>query len=323
MSDEHHPKPNASADTSQQTEQTVTTASAKGEAERQTIKASRVLIRRVMDHLHQRHLDAGATETEIGFVNIVAHPTSSLPILNYVTPRRNTAWVSGKHIADGLVHLSQQSRPGVFYFPDLLFPPMFHKTLEGLGLENAQQTSIVAYDANNKTFIPPVPPTSITIQPTNAQQSMRIWWYIWRNHAYAVNTSSVDPLHLDYGMHQAKEGKQINLIVRRYNTPIGAARITLKDKTAHIATTALLREFHTPMMSNLLLANCLHYALLADNDVVFVSGLDDAQKEHTLALGFVDAGHIVCYAEAATIVTNAEGQHGSLAQPVFITQQRG
>ena len=84
---------------------TITVDEEEKDQEREAIKTARVLIRRVVDHLRQGHMTTGATVTQVGFVDVITHPTSSLANLNYVTPRRNTAWVSGKHITDGLALL--------------------------------------------------------------------------------------------------------------------------------------------------------------------------------------------------------------------------
>ncbi|MCA9912927.1 MAG: hypothetical protein KC496_06245, partial [Anaerolineae bacterium] len=82
------------------------------------IKEARVTLRRVQAHLHQTHLNLGAEEQSVGFVDVVHHASSALPNLNYVTPRRNTAWVSGKHIADGIAVLRDLGRRARVRFVD-------------------------------------------------------------------------------------------------------------------------------------------------------------------------------------------------------------
>ncbi|MCA9883330.1 MAG: hypothetical protein KC708_10185 [Anaerolineae bacterium] len=288
------------------------------ESRRQAIKTARVLIRQFSEHVRQRHLLLGATEDQVGFVDVITHRMTGSPILNYVAPRRNTAWVSGKHISEGLAILKKQGHPGVFMYPDVLFPPIFSNTLTELGLQHALDVPIYAYKSGHRTFSAPVLPTAITIQPISQQRSMGNWWYIWRNDQFEITSSAVDPMQLAYDLHREPTANQINLVVRRYNFPIGAARITLNENSAHIATSALLHDADTIELSHLLLAYSLQHALNSGREVIFVSGLTPLQAEDALSLGFVDVGNIVCYAESATMFNNMKGQHGSLAQPVLI-----
>ena len=55
------------------------------------IKETRLILRRIQDHLFQAHAAFGAEHQTVGLVDVLHHPTSRLPDLNYVTPRRNTA----------------------------------------------------------------------------------------------------------------------------------------------------------------------------------------------------------------------------------------
>lgn len=283
---------------------------------RQAIKTARDLIRQVMEHVRQRHISLGAVEASVGLVDVITHLKASTPILNYATPHRDAAGVVGGHISDGLTILSQLGRKEVFIYPDLLFPPAFAKTLIKAGLEPAFSLPVWAYAAGQRAYSAPVLPTSIFIQPVSRQQSMRNWWYIRRHSRFEISASILDQMQLSQDLHGEAAGEEINLVVRRYNTAIGAARITLQEKSAHITTTALLGDTNADELGRLLLAYCLHYALDAGRDLVFTSGLSPAQGAFAQSLGFIDVGHIVCYAESATVFKDMKGQHGSLAQPV-------
>lgn len=281
----------------------------------QAIKTARGLARQAMDHLRQGHVSLGAVEASVGLVDVITHLKTSTPILNYATPSRHTARVGSGHINDGLTILSQLGRKEVFIFPDLLFPSAFNKTLIKAGLQPAFSLPIWAYTAGQRTYSAPVLPTSISIQPVSRQQSMRNWWYIRRHNPFQINASILDQMQLSQDLRGESVSKEINLVVRRYNAAIGAARITLQKTSAHIATTALLREV-SDELGHLLLAYCLQYALGAGRDMVFISSLSEKQGTYAQSLGFVDVGNIVCYAESATVFKDMKGQHGSLAQPV-------
>ncbi len=71
------------------------------------VKESRVIMRQVQEHLLQAHLRLGSQEEALGFVDVIYHPTNPVGYLNYITPRRNTAWISGKYIENGLDRLRE------------------------------------------------------------------------------------------------------------------------------------------------------------------------------------------------------------------------
>src|SRR5690606_29980295 len=66
------------------------------------VKQHRVMLRQVQEHLLAAHLLLGSLLESAGMVDVVHHPASPLPDLNYVTPRRSTAWVPGSYVERGL-----------------------------------------------------------------------------------------------------------------------------------------------------------------------------------------------------------------------------
>lgn len=77
---------------------------------RDETRAARTVLRRIESHLRQSHLEMGAEEEGISFVDVIHHPSSALPTLNYVTPRKKTAWVSGQHLQQGIDNLREKGR---------------------------------------------------------------------------------------------------------------------------------------------------------------------------------------------------------------------
>src|SRR5829696_21106 len=99
------------------------------------VKESRRILRLIQDHILQAHSLLGVEQESAGMVDVLHHPTNRNGDLNYVTPRRNTAWVSGGYVEKGLERLRQLGRTERVQYVEGLFPPLFAKTLRELGLE--------------------------------------------------------------------------------------------------------------------------------------------------------------------------------------------
>ena len=109
------------------------------------IKESRRVLRRVQKHLSQSLIDMGANRENIGLVDVVYHPKNKLPHINYVSPRKNAAWIPGPGIKKGLERLRELERkPRVIYIEGL-YPPLFAKSIRDLGLVIEQESTIMVY----------------------------------------------------------------------------------------------------------------------------------------------------------------------------------
>src|SRR5690606_21093433 len=109
------------------------------------VRESRQMLRQVHEHLLQAHTDLGAFRETISVVDVIHHPINPLPDFNYVTPRRNTAWVSGQYVKQGLDRLKQLGRTARVQYLEGLFPPLFAKTLLELGLSLERETPLMIY----------------------------------------------------------------------------------------------------------------------------------------------------------------------------------
>src|SRR5258706_7776090 len=108
-------------------------------------RESKHILRQIQDHLGEMHTKLGALRESVGMVEVFHHPSTNAPMLNYITPRKNTAWVSSSYLQQGLTHLAQQGRlPRVEYIEGL-YPPAFARTLRDLGLELERETLIMVY----------------------------------------------------------------------------------------------------------------------------------------------------------------------------------
>ncbi|MGJ3238071.1 MAG: hypothetical protein ACFE0Q_05135 [Anaerolineae bacterium] len=282
-------------------------------------RESRTILRRIEAHLRQSHIYMGADEAALGFVDVIHHTTNTLRTLNYVTPRRNTAWVSGNHVQQGLDYLHEHGRLHRVRFVDGLYPPVFVRALRDLKLELEEEIPMMVYKKPQEPR--PLTPinTSITFLLAQTSRDLAIWWYVWRNAYYDVAVSSVEPLLIGRDMHAVYFKHQINLVMLRHNYPIGVMRITLHEGTAHLVAHALLKELRQPPWEHMIRSVALDVALHHGADLVFVAGKTEDDRRRYREMGFIDSGSIVSYAESRKKANeHAEVYDDTLAQSVFI-----
>jgi len=285
---------------------------------RAEIKESRTIMRRVEEHLRQAHLDMGAVGQSIGFVDVIYHESNPLAALNYVTPRRNTAWVSTTYIEQGLQFLQSKGRQGRVRFAEGLYPPIFVRSLHELGLQIEEDIPIMVYKAGPKPRKTPRMPDGIQITQVSDQQGMAIWWYVWRNAFYEVFASSAEPMVLGRDLNTMYSQNRIDLILYRYAFPIGVVRITLHDESAHILSLALMNEWRKPQLQKLLHEVALEYALQSQRHLVFISGQTEKERQMYREVGFIDYGSVVSYAESGIGFDNAAEANEYVPQSILV-----
>lgn len=269
-----------------------------------TVKESRRLLRQVQDHLLQAHLMLGAEQHNLGMVDVIFHPANHAGELNYVTPRRNTAWVSGNFVEQGLEHLRQLERVPRVQYIEGLFPPLFARTLRELDLAPERETPVMIYAAEgvNGTMPPPVAlpalPPGVRYEVVGDQRGVELWWYVWRNAFYDVLTLGVEPLVVGRDIAALYFGKQLDILLYRHQFPVGVVRLSLQreNDTAHVLALALMREVRSAQMTALLLGVGMQAALERGFKVIFAPGETEADRRLLRGMGYMDFGSMICYA---------------------------
>jgi hypothetical protein len=287
----------------------------------EAIKASRRILRRVQDHLYHAHVNLGGVEESVGLVDVLCHPRSTLASLNYITPRRNTAWVSADMIQQGIDHMRKIQRTPRVQYIEGLFPPIFSKTLIDLGLRAECELPLMVYipAGFNGVIPPPVevsPRDDIRIERVNDQRGIELWWYVWRNAFYDVMTLGVEPLFVGRDMAALKMGYQIDILVYRGSFPIGVARVSIHEKTAHILGLALMKEERTPDMTRALQSAVMKAALDRNCTLIYAPGETEMDRRLCREMGFLDFGSIIRYS-ADPLETDEEKDDHILGQPVL------
>ena len=177
-----------------------------------TVKESRQLLRRIQDHLFQAHSAFGVEHETVGFVDVIHHPTNPVPDLNYVTPRRNTAWVSGKYVQEGLDRLKALGREPRVQYIEGLYPPLFAKMLGDLDLRVECNTALMVYVASGAKSAAPKPrtPSGARLEFVTDQSGVEMWRKVWRSPAYDVLTLGVEPLAVGRDLAAQRLGQEID-----------------------------------------------------------------------------------------------------------------
>jgi len=287
-------------------------------SESAAVKESRRVLRLIRDHLADAHHNLGAQRETVGLVEVIHHPENRIPYLNYVAPRRNTAWVPGPQLEAGLDHLREYGRLPRVYYVEGLYPPIFAKALRDIGLTVESETALMAYkvDAQNLPEKPTMP-TGMRVDFPDTQEGVALWWYVWRNAHFDVITHGTEPLFIGRDLREITLGHQVDLLLYRYNFPVGVARITFHGTTAHLSAFALMKEIRTPQNLRVLYQLAMHRAATCNAELIFTSGADETGQTVSRDLGFVDSGSIVCYAETP-VTDQQEVDDIHVAEPIFI-----
>ena len=280
-------------------------------------RESKHILRQIQDHVSEMHVKLGALRESVGMVEVFHHPSTNTPTLNYITPRKNTAWVSGSYLQQGLSHLVEQGRlPRVEYIEGL-YPPAFARTLRDLGLELERETLIMVYKPGGIAGRPtpmlverPLP-DGIVIRQVTDQEGIGQWWYVWRNVHFDVLSLGVEPLFVGQDMQANWTGKQSDYVLYRGGFPAGVVRISFHKETAHILAMALLKEIRTPAMIQILQMAAVKGALEHGAKLVFAPGEKEAERRMARELGFMDFGSIVCYAAPGEVARGNYGNDGN------------
>lgn len=280
------------------------------------LKEAQTLMRRAQEHLRSTHLNWGAHEESEGMVDVITHRTS-LPHLNYVIPRRGTAWISGSNIEAGLKALKAHDRRPRMFFAEGLFLPIIGRTLRDLGLILEHETPIMAYKTDTPLRVP-TQPTEVTISRVSDHEGMAAWWYTYKNAYYDVFTTGIEPLVLGADLRAMFTGTQMDFILYRYGFPVGVMRLSVHDRSAFICARALFKEFAQTDLLRVLYGSAIRAAMDAGCDLVFVAGERDEERQMYRDIGFVDSGSIVSYAEPIRKTDPQEKTESRLAESILI-----
>ncbi len=254
-----------------------------------SIKEARTRMRQVQEHLLLAGKAHGAREENVGMVDVIFHPANPLGDLNYVTPRRNTAWVSAGYVEQGLSRLQALGRTPRVRYLEGLFPPAFGQTLLKLGLAHESRTALLAATVERLSEVPAVHPDT----DTGNRRSLREGGTAW-------DVTALDDNGVGFAVAAFRDGALHVSLQVETQPQTGAARIVGFVPRQRADSVDLRRALLDAACRTAAQQGCpLLFVLVSDEDA-------PAYRE----LGFDDLGALVSYAAPAD-----EGQaHERVAQ---------
>ena len=291
------------------------------------INEPRRILRRVQKHLSQTQLNLGTLRESIGLVDVVYHPTNTHPLLNYVTPRNNTAWIPAPEIKKGLDRLRDLKRAPRITYIEGLYPPLFAKAIRELNMVVEQETAILTYRIDEAQLaerkrIPVKLPVEFRMETADKQEHSVVWWYLWKKAGASSLVRSIEPLSIGRAAQDPDQGSQINLIFYEGKSPIGVARLTIHKNNAYIPALAMTQTARTQDKMTLLYRVVMDLAWQYDCTLVFTS--EDVESDHQLCrdMGFIDSGSVVRYVERTDLQTPGKDRvDEEMAQSVFALRE--
>lgn len=266
------------------------------------IKDARTTLRRIQEHIRTAHLKLGAQTESAGFAEIVYHPDYRLGTVNYVMPRRNTAFISASHVANALNLLREKGRTTRVFFADGLYLPVFETSLQNLSLQADARMPVLIARSDYKLSTPALPASMRAVKlPVN--QGMAVWWYAWRNTRYNIVTTGFEPLMITRDARAIDTLNYVDLILYDHYFPVGVVRLSCIDKTAHILALALLTTARTDTVTSHLRRAAVDAAFDTGCDLVFTAGTGEQDRQILRDEGYTQAGSMVTYAEESTAPT--------------------
>lgn len=263
--------------------------------DRADVKANRQALRRVSDHLARAHERLGAQRESLGLVDVVYQPQDGQPALNYVSPRRGTAWIPGPQIEQGLDRLHELERLPRLQYIEGLFPEQFGQSLVAHGLSRAEHLPLLIAEPS---AVASVVNAEDEARIVNDGRGRALWWYAQDNPLYAAKMRGVEPLDLRLDTGHADGWQVVDGVGYRRGFPASLARLTCIEGTAHIAGLAYLRADDPTLALPPLLALLAAASHERGDTLMFACAGDDQTRAALVNCGFTEAGVIVSYTRA-------------------------
>jgi hypothetical protein len=282
---------------------------------RSEIKSYKERLRQIEDHLRHAHDTMGVQRDSIGFVEVVHHPTYVLPELNYVTPRRKTALVPGKHVEDGISSLRDHRRSARMLYVEELFPPFFGDSLQKIGLSLEDRYPLWTIDLT-QSITPQSLPDELSVKTVINQQGIEIWSLIWRNANYQVHGTPLEPIQV--GKQYIHQNTVVDVILYNHDTPIAVARLTIHESTAHLMARALHQPIQLPNLHQCLIQVATQTAIEHDCTLLFICDKNIEQLLSSSDLPCQQDGNMLCYTDSIDD-SFGEETHDTVEQPLLLT----
>lgn len=240
----------------------------------------------------------------LGTVDVYFHPTNPDPFLNCVTPHRGVAWIRREDLGHAFTGLERLGRIPRLMFQDALFPAAFQQQVETMGLTLEDQRTVLAYrplygpllpEETPRGRVPEIFDPTITVSVAATQQELAVWLRVFRAGYYNTELLAVDPDIVKPLVHAALRGEKVFVTAYYEQSPLGAARVDVREVTAEIDAVVTAPLWHGMGLETALIATAVKAVMDRGIDTVFtvVPLLDFATLYRHL--GFVELTRILTF----------------------------
>ncbi len=280
----------------------------------------RRLLRRIQEFRRAALLEMHAVVEQLGTVDVFFHPNNPDPSANCITPHKGVAWVRREDLRNACAGLARLGRAPRLIFQAALFPEAFRRQLLLMGLRPESERHILVY----RPLYGPAPlgeslygqlPEAFHYEVTASvaadPPSLRTWLRVFHAGYYGADTAAVDQAQITELVHQAASGQRVFVLAAYRGTPLGAARVSLRERVAELENVVTEPFWEGMGLEEALVTVGVRAAEARGCDLIFT--LSPPQKPLALyrRLGFLPLTQLLIYRQqtdqAADSASKGEG----------------
>lgn len=216
-------------------------------------REERQTIRSIQQHLCATLRESVRAVEQLGTVDIYFHPSNPDPYLNCAIPRKGVAWVRQADLREAFEGLERLGRVPRLVYQDALFPGAFRHQIGLLGLTLEEERQVMIYrpllgphlpDEVPRGRLPAEYPPSVRAHVATERAELATWLRVFRAGYFNTEILTVDPDAVDALVKQAATRTRFFVLATYNHTPLGAARVAVRETTAEIETMVTAPFWH-------------------------------------------------------------------------------
>lgn len=262
-------------------------------------------------------LDARVVIEQIGTVDVLFHPLNADPFMNCVTPHHGVAWIRRDDLGAAFTGLDRLGRVPRLLFQDALFPDAFQQqiALMGLALENTRM--IMMYRPVNGPGLPGETPRGrlpeafdlgVTAKIATTPPDLATWLRIFHAGYYRAESVAIDPAAVAPLVAAAEEGNKLFITACFEGTPLGVARVGLRETTADLELVVTAPLWHTMGLEPAMITTGVRAALERGCEIIFTIAPSREFEYLYHRLGFVELTRVLTYWRAEGAIDPISGK---------------
>ena len=284
-------------------------------------RQDRQVLRSIQAHMHAAVLDARVVFEQIGTVDVMFHPINADPFLNCVTPHRGVAWIRRDDLGAAFTGLERLGRVPRLVFQDALFPDAFQQqiALMGLTLENARM--VMLYRPVSGPVLPGETPrgrlpetfeVGVTAKIAATQPDLAAWLRIFHAGYYRAESVVIDPATVEPLVAAAEEGNKLFITAYFEGTPLGVARVGLRETTAELELVVTAPLWHTMGLEPAMVTIGVQAALEHGCEIIFTIAPSREFEYLYHRLGFVELTRVLTFWLAEGAIDHISGKERNI-----------